>query len=167
MLDSSKFFTPLTIKSGELFVYLNDLCTQELPWVKHFGFDAIEINSNWIKKDHTLSLINQLQPIKKLGLLRIPPYSFYRFHQDEYRLSTVNMLVKGKDSHCFFIEHRDNYYSDCLELVYQPRVYYLFNNQAFHGVTNNSEPRFMFSLYFENEIKYTDLQVKLLSLAAK
>lgn len=45
--------------------------------------------------------------------------------------------------------------------MYEPKTYYLFNNQAIHGVINKSEPRYMFSLYFENEINYQDLQVKL------
>ena len=170
MLNTDKFFTPLGIKSGTLFDYLNELVThdKDLPWQKyHFGWDAVEVDKNWIKKDHALRSINKLHPIKQIGVLKTPPNSFYKFHKDEFRRSSVNMLITQEDAHCFFIEYRgDGYYFDCAELMYEPRTYYMFNTQAFHGVTNKSKPRYMFSLYFENEIEYSDLQVKLASLKA-
>ena len=169
MLNTDKFFTPLSIKSGEFFDYLNEIVThdKDLAWKIHWGWDAIEVDSNWIQKDYALRSINKLQPIKQIGILRTSPDSFYVFHKDQYRRSTVNMLISETDAHCFFICYRkDNYYTDCAELVYEPRTYYMFNNQAYHGVTNKSKPRFMFSLYFENEIEYPDLQTKLASLKA-
>ena len=167
MLNTDKFFTPLSIKSGEFFDYLNEIVShdKDLAWKIHWGWDAIEVDSNWIQKDYALRSINKLQPIKQLGILKAPLDSFYQFHIDPHRLSTINMLILGKDSHCFFMEDRhDGYYFDCAELKYEPRTYYLFNNQAFHGVFNKSKPRYMFSLYFENEIKFSDLQIKLKSL---
>ena len=168
-MNTDKFFTPLKIKSGKLFDYLNELVThdKDLPWERHFGWDALEVDSNWIQKDYALRSVNKLYPIKQLGILKTPPDSLYQFHKDQYRLSTINMLISEKDAHCFFIENRnDGYYCNCAELMYEPRTYYMFNNQAYHGVTNKSKPRYMFSLYFENEIEYPDLQTKLASLKA-
>ena len=160
-MNTDKFFSPLSIKAGELYGYLYDLVNKEHTWQKHFGFDAIEVDSSWIQKDYALNCVNKLQPIKMLGVLKVPSNSFYNFHRDSYRLSTLNMLIKQKEGYCYFIESRDDHYCDLVELVYEPKTYYLFNNQAIHGVINKSEPRYMFSLYFENEINYQELQVKL------
>ena len=127
-MNTDKFFTPLKIKSGKLFDYLNELVThdKDLPWERHFGWDALEVDSNWIQKDYALRSVNELHPIKQLGILKTPPDSLYQFHKDQYRLSTINMLISETDAHCFFMEDRhDGYYFDCAELMYEPRTYYL------------------------------------------
>ena len=160
-MDRNNFFSPLPIKAGQFYDYLNKLVTKDHTWHKHFGFYAIQVDSTWITKDYALNCVNKLQPIKELGVLKVPANSFYNFHRDSLRLSTLNMLIIQKEGHCYFIESSDGYYSNLVELVYKPKTYYLFNNQAVHGVINKSEPRYMFSLYFVNEIKYQDLQAKL------
>ena len=165
-MNTDKFFTPLGIKAGRFYDYLNELVTKEHTWEKHFGFDAIPVDSRWIKVDYALRSVDKLQPIRALGVLRVPPNSFYNFHRDSYRLSTINMLIKQEEGYCYFIEPKDEHYSDITELVYEPRTYYLFNNQAIHGVINRTQPRYMLSLYFQNETKYSDLQAKLASLKA-
>ena len=166
MLNTDKFYTPLSIKSGRFYDYLNELVDKEHRWETHFGFDAIPIDGRWIQAEKALRSVNELQPIRALGALRVPPNSFYNFHKDSYRLSTINMLIRQEEGHCYFIEPRNEHYSDLIELEYQPRTYYLFNNQAIHGVINKSKPRYMLSLYFANETRYTDLQTKLISLKA-
>ena len=166
MLNTDKFYTPLGIKASIFYDYLNELVNKEHSWETHFGFDAIQVDSRWIQVDHALRAVDKLQPIRALGVLRVPPNSFYNFHKDSYRLSTINMLIKQEEGHCYFIEPKGEHYSDCTELVYKPRTYYLFNNQAIHGVVNKSKPRYMLSLYFANETKYSDLQAKLEHLKA-
>ena len=152
------YYNQLSIKSDKLFDYLLNLPHESLPWSEHFGFDAFEIDLSWIDKDAGLTSLHKLYPLKMLGLLRIPPNSIYDWHKDEYRLSTVNMLIKHDHSHSLFAKSRDNYYINITELSYQPYTYYLFNNQQYHSVLNFNKPRYLFSLYFDKELDYTSLK---------
>ena len=148
------YFNKIQVKSDKLYDYLYNLSHEALPWVEHFGFDAFDIDLSWREKDKGLAAIHSLYPIKRLGLLRIPPNCMYDWHVDEYRLSTVNMLIKHSHSHCLFGLNRGDYYINTLELDYKPNTYYLFNNQEYHSVVNFCEPRYCFSLYFEKELDY-------------
>ena len=157
ILERSNCFVPLATKAQDLFDYLTFLIKEPLPWQKHFGFDAVEINSSWIDKEPALHQVHQHLPIQRLGLLRVLPFSFYDWHVDQHRLSCINMLINvSHHSHCLFAEQLDPHTKDVCELRYSPRTYYLFNNQVTHAVLNAGGPRYMFSLYFETETKYED-----------
>lgn len=148
-------YAPLTVKAGLLFKHLQMLVRSPQDWNKHFGFDCIEVGSNWIEEEDALFQVNRIHPIKQLGLLRIAPYSFYDWHVDVYRQSCINMLINLEhNSHTLFGYQTDGHSKDVLELRYQPRTFYLFNNQIEHCVANLDGPRYMFSLYFETETPF-------------
>jgi hypothetical protein len=54
-------------------------------------------------------------------------------------------------SHTLFGYQVDDHNKDVIELRYQPRTFYLFNNQIEHCVANLGGPRYVFSLYFKEE----------------
>ena len=152
------FFNPTNIKSDKLYDYLLSLTNKPQNWIKHFGFDCIFIDFDWVYKDKGLNAIHELYPIKQLGFLKVSPNSFYDWHKDSYRLSTVNMLIKHQHSHCLFGTIRDEHYINITELNYKPYTFYIFNNQQYHSVLNLDQSRYLFSLYFNKELDYNLLK---------
>jgi len=167
-MKSIDCFSEIEIKSNQLVSYLEHLVSSHnLRWEEHFGFDVILIESSWIEKELSLRQINQIHPIKQLGLLRVENKSFYDWHVDSYRQSCINCLI-SKDHHSYLLfgDFKDEYYhNNIIELKYKPYTYYLFNNQKKHAVMNlDSKDRYLLSLYFEEETSYEILREKLKSI---
>jgi len=165
---TSNYFSEIKTKSNELVSFLEYLINfEEVPWTEHFGFEASPIDSLWIERELALKEINEIHPIQNLGLLKIPRKSFYNWHVDGFRQSCINLLV-SKDHHSYsmFGEYKNEYYyNNLVELNYKPLTYYLFNNQKNHAVINlDDKDRYLFSLYFKDEIPYGILQKKLKNL---
>lgn len=159
LIQQSDCFLPLKLKAQELPCYLNGLICSELPWQKHFGFDCVEIEKSWIDKEPALKAVHSLHKIKQLGLLRVESLSMYDWHVDGYRQSCLNMLIsENHNSITLFGNQRDYVNKNIIQLKYEPRTYYLFNNQMQHCVINLDEPRYLFSLYFESETPYSQLK---------
>jgi hypothetical protein len=98
---------------------------------------ALRISPIWIDAEPALSEVDAIHPIDRLGLLRIPPFTFYDWHVDAYRQSCINMQLNlDHPSHTLFGYQADDHNKDVLELRYQPRTFYLFNNQIEHCVAN-------------------------------
>lgn len=158
-MNRSDCFFPLKEKAKEIIAYAHWLIAQDLEWTSHFGFDALPINSYWIKEEPALAAVHEVAPIKQLGLLRVAGSSMYDWHVDQHRLSCINLLISDKKtSHTLFGKQRDLLNKDICELEYQPNTYYLFNNQINHCVINLEAPRYLVSLYFENETSYSNLK---------
>jgi hypothetical protein len=161
--SSENCFLPLKQKAEGVIDFIEWLIDQELPWDEHFGFDAVPVDSCWIETEPALCKVNQLQPIKQLGLLRIPPQSMYDWHVDQYRLSCLNLLIsQNHHSHTLFGIQRNYINKNICELQYEPKTYYLFNNQIEHCVINLDSPRYLLSLYFEEETAYDELKQRFL-----
>ena len=160
-------FSEIKTKSNKLILYLENLISfKNLTWQQHFGFSVIFLDNYWIQKELALQQIDEIYPIKQLGLLRVKHKSFYDWHGDDYRQSCINCLVsKEHNSYCLFGEHKDKWYHDnIIELKYKPYTYYLFNNQKKHAVINlDKKDRYLLSLYFQEEASYQILQRKLRS----
>ena len=163
-MNPQDYYTSINLKSTKLYDYLTSLSFDELTWFEHFGFQASEVDISWLDKDPALNAIHKIQPIKQLGILQVFPNTVYDWHVELHRLSSINMLIKHKHSHCLFGELKDEHHINVLELIYQPQTYYLLNTKKYHSVLNFEESRYMFSLYFEDEIDYTSLKVKLKDL---
>ena len=165
-MNPDNCYSQLFSHANEIVSFLRSLsASKNLPWEEHFGFQAIPIDSEWVKKEHMLSEVNEVQPIKQLGLLKIPPKSFYNWHVDDYRQSCINLLISENfegQSFTLFGEEKDNYYhNNIVELKYMPSTYYLFNNQVKHSVTNlDDKDRYLLSLYFKEELPYKVLKEK-------
>lgn len=158
-MQTQNCFLPLLQKAEGIVDYVSWVVQQDLPWGKHFGFDAQPISEYWIEEEPALRTVHACAPIKQLGLLRVPQQSMYDWHTDEYRLSCLNLLIsQDHHSHTLFGGQRDHINKDICELKYEPRTYYLFNNQVEHCVINLDGPRYLISLYFEQETPYQELK---------
>ena len=158
-MNQEDCFTPLRHKAVELPDYIQWLLDQDIEWAEHFGFQAVPLPADFIQIEPALQELDKIWQIKRLGLLRVEPMSVYDWHVDEYRLSCVNMLYSINDSsHALFGAQRDALNKDVVELRYQSDTFYLFNNQMPHTVINLGGPRYLFSLYFEEEKDYCSLR---------
>ena len=163
-MKTSDCFSEIKTKANELVPFLEFLISLDLPWKEHFGFEAFPVETCWIEREAALREIDKINPIKQLGLLKIPRKSFYNWHVDDFRQSCINLLVsKNHHSYSMFGKHKNNYYhDDIIELNYEPLTYYLFNNQEKHAVINlDNKDRYLFSLYFKEETPYETLREKL------
>ena len=156
------YYSSISIKSNKLFDYLTDLPYDTYNWTEHFGFEAVQLTLEWLEDEYALKAIHNIHPIKQMGVLRVPPFFCYDWHVDDYRQSCINMLISyGHISHCFFGKRLGPTGIGINELKYKPYTYYLLNNQEIHSVINFDKPRYMFSLYFEEELEYKKLKQKL------
>jgi len=158
-------FHAFKIQSVELEGFIAWLLDKERSWAKHFGFDAIQLPQDFLEVEPLLAAVHKIHPIKSLGLLKVPAKTMYDWHTDDYRLSCINLLVnENHNSHTLFGKQRDHINKDIIELKYKPKTFYLFNNQVEHCVVNLDVDRYLFSLYFEEEISYPSLKEKLFHL---
>ena len=164
-MNTTDCFSEIKTKGKDLILHLEYLISlKNLAWQEHFGFQAVQIDITWVKKEPALKQIDEIHPIKQLGLLKVPKKSFYNWHVDDFRQSCINLLIsKEHNSYSIFGEHQnDYYYKNIIELNYEPSTYYLFNNQKSHAVFNmDSEDRYLFSLYYKNEQPYEIMCKKL------
>jgi hypothetical protein len=161
-------FSEIKTKGQEIIPYLEELINKDnLLWEPHFGFKAINIETNWIQREPALQQVNNISKIKQLGVLKVPKKSTYNWHVDVYRLACINLLIsKNHNSHTLFGKYsNNNYYEnfvcDFIELEYKPATFYLFNNKFTHSVVNlDHRDRFLLSLYFEKQLPYKILKEK-------
>jgi hypothetical protein len=152
-------FTPLKEKAVEVPDYIEWLINEDPEWQEHFSFDAFPIPLEFIDIEPALKKLDQIWPINRLGLLRISSMTVYDWHVDQEREACVNLLYSiGSNSHTLFGSQRDPYEKNVIELQYEPDTFYLFNNQVEHTVINLDGPRYLFSLYFEEEKDYHSLK---------
>ena len=109
--------------------------------------------------DPFLRSIFEVHPFSA-GVLMIPASSIYNWHVDDNRGASLNMLISGEDSRCFFTDEPFEMVNGIHELRYSPRTYYLFNTQEYHSVINTGSDRYLFSVEFledKNSLSYFQL----------
>lgn len=131
-------------------------------WLPHYGFLAAPLGSDWITREPALRAVQQIAPIKQLGILKMPDHWVYHWHRDQNRQACINLLLScNHHSHTLFGAPVSSTSMHCIELTYAPGRYYLFNNQIPHTVINLDVDRYLLSLEFERAIPYADLSQRL------
>ena len=159
-MDPLNCYAKLKGKADYLLHYCNWIIKHDDRWTDHFGFKAIELDRNaLLKEEPLLERVNMYAPIARMGLLLVKSYNFYNWHVDEHRLSCINLLLSTENhSHTLFGIPHDNLNREILELKYEPKRYYLFNNQVEHCVCNLDKDRYLFSIYFQEEMQFNDVR---------
>ena len=163
-LGEEQCYSEIAGQCGDLFEYLKTLITAELPpWEEHFGFLAKEVPNHWIEDDSILAAIHRVNPIARIGILRVPPNTCYDWHRDTHRRCCVNMLISddAESVTLFGAESGGLQTRQIIPIEYKPRTFYLFNNQVDHCVINLGPERFTFSLYFAEERHFEVVKGKL------
>ena len=105
----------------------------------------------WLSEP-TLSLVHSQFPILRAGFLRIDPFKCYDWHTDTTRGLTINCIMTPEvNSLCVFGNSITSTLFDCVQLIYAPNSFYLFNTQISHMVLNLDSPRYMFGVEFEQD----------------
>jgi hypothetical protein len=159
-------FCPLKTKAKSIVDCALTIVQDDLKWEEHFGFDAFELSlDSVIQLEPALKAVDDKHKIQRIGILRTHAKSMYDWHVDEFRLSCINLLIsQDHHSHTLFGMQRNYANKVITELEYEPNTFYLFNNQIQHCVINLDRPRYLLSLYFEEEIPFIKLKEKLANL---
>jgi len=152
-----KYFKQIKAPSEMFASYL--LLVQQTPeemWEDYFNFRALPIPKfTWGEEPffHALSERHEFQ----VGIVKMAPNHFYRWHKDSERKVSVNMLLseRGKD-YCLFKDH-DLINGPVVELPYAPKTMYLFNTQQEHCVYNGEGDRFLLTIEFDGDETYLSL----------
>lgn len=123
-----------------------------LSFQNYFGFEVSKIPLELVLTEPVLQSINEKFKIRSAGITKITPYRFYDWHVDTNRGVSINLLLTPvcKSLVLFGNESKEsNDQLDFIELVYEPKTFYLFNNQVKHCVINFDECRYLFTLEFE------------------
>ena len=153
-------YVPLRQHAKGLVEHCQQLVTRDgALWLPHFGFLAMPLGREWICQEPALQEMAQICPIAQLGILKMPDHFVYHWHRDENRQACINLLISTHHhSHTLFGQSVSSTSMHCLELCYEPGVYYLFNNQVPHTVINLDVNRYLLSLEFTDPLPYGELR---------
>lgn len=132
----------------------------ELSWYNLNGFLTLDIPKGIWLKEPLLELINKQYSIAGAVFLKISTNTCYSWHKDHTRGLSINMLMEESNSFCLFGDKIDDYNYNTIKLDYELGKFYLFNTQHEHCVINFDQPRFLFSIEFEQEkddLSYQDV----------
>jgi hypothetical protein len=122
---------------------------ETLEMEQHFGFDMALVPEEIYMNEKVISSLSH--KIKCGVYIKLNPYRNYNWHQDAERNVSINLLLTPNIRyHTLFgksTESEDQ--MEFIEMTYKPNTFYLFNNQISHSVINFDEPRYLFSLQFE------------------
>jgi hypothetical protein len=148
-------FHPLTSKSV-IADELLDFAMSSGTWHSYHNFDVVQVPFELAYSDPVIAGIGEKHPLA-VGILRLDPYTTYDWHVDTNRGVCINMLLNDVKSQCLFSEGETEATHVFLELKYQPKTYYVFNNQVPHMVINYAQTRYLMSVEFQankNELTY-------------
>jgi hypothetical protein len=163
--DADRCFSPLRTPAAGLLNHCQELIANpERLWWPHYGFLATPLSSSWIEEEPALREVQQITPIARLGILKLPALWVYSWHRDQTRQACINLLLsRDHHSHTLFGEPVNSTTFEALELCYPPSRYVLFNNQVPHTVINLDRDRYLLSLEFSEPTPYEELRSRFLA----
>lgn len=158
--DVADCYVPLRLAAQGLVEHCQQLIEgKNSLWWPHLGWLATPLSREWIAKEPALQAVEHICPIAKLGILKMPDHWVYHWHRDQNRQACINLLIStNHHSHTLFGQSVTNTSMHCLELQYEPKRFYLFNNQMPHTVINLDVDRYLFSLEFDKPLSYPELK---------
>lgn len=149
MIDSSLCYRKLGM--GEYIQEHFSKHKDSLEFQQYYGFDLTLVPEEVYMAEPVISNI----PHKILHgvYIKLDPYRNYMWHQDSDRNVSINMLMTPSIRyHTLFGRSTDSEDQiEFLEMTYEPNQFYLFNANMMHSVINFEEPRYLFSIMFEDK----------------
>jgi len=163
--DAECCFSALGPPAGAILNHCQGLITDpERMWWPHYGFLASPLSMSWISQEPALRDVQQISPIARLGILKLPAQWVYAWHRDQDRQACINLLLSSDHhSHTLFGEQRNSTTFHAIELRYPPGRYVLFNTQIPHTVINLGGDRYLLSLEFSDPTPYDVLRSRFLA----
>jgi hypothetical protein len=148
-------FYPIEPKSS-IADELLDFAMSTGAWKPYYNFSAAQVPFDLAFSCPVLADIGAKYSLA-VGIVRLDPYTTYDWHVDSRRGVCINMLLNDVKSQCLFSVGETEATHSFLELKYQPKTYYVFNNQVPHMVINFAESRYLMSVEFQadkNELTF-------------
>jgi hypothetical protein len=152
-------------------VFLYDFCNSAIKTLtkeqrnqlqNRADFKTIRISKDYFLKEPIIEKIHNQFEISFACIFILEKNTGCSFHVDEPRKSTINMLISSGVSHSIF--KRDNPETDNMyqyefeELIFEPKIFYLYNVSKEHCAINFNQPRYMFSVKFKDgKLPYNEL----------
>ena len=144
--------------------YFDNVDKNTLQYGEYFGFNMSLVSEDLYLQEPVLKEVNDKHKIKGCSIIKLDPYHCYVWHKDALRGAGINLLLTPNvKSSVFFgmpIE-RSQDQVHFAEMKYEPNTLYLFNTQIMHTVYNFDEPRYLFSVEFEqskDELSFYNLK---------
>jgi hypothetical protein len=129
--------------------------TTRRDWFSSNGFDILKIDKTIFKNSNLFPVIEKFNAMPLI--FKINPMTWYDWHIDETRQCTINMLIDGTDSKCFFGDRKSREIVNLTELSYEIGAAYLLNTQTKHAVLNLSKDRYLLSIGFDKPNTYDSI----------
>lgn len=124
-------------------------------WFESNGFNLLKLDRKLFLHTSLLELIVKYNG--KPACILMKPMTWYDWHIDETRQCTINMLIDGTDSKCFFGDRKSRDIVNLTELHYEIGSAYLLNTQTKHAVLNLSKDRYLLSIGFDKPHTYESI----------
>jgi hypothetical protein len=149
MIDKNNCY--LKLGESEVLQHYFDNVT-ELNYVHYKGWETSLIPNEWILQEPLLKSINEKFKISRGAIIRMEPHHCYQWHIDDDRGVSINLLLTPEVKSFVYFGNKVSYDQyEYVELVYEPRKFYAFNNQIQHTIFNFDKPRYLFTLEFEKD----------------
>jgi hypothetical protein len=155
-------YAALKTKSSFVTNHCNHLLSNKENIYHHvIGWEVIRFPLIVALQEPSIQKINTKFPIAKTAILKSQPYQNYTWHTDTHRGVSINLLISTDvQSYCMFGKPKDESSFYFTELDYKENTFYLFNTQYLHQVINFTEPRYLFTIEFEqdkSDLLYSDI----------
>lgn len=134
--------------------YFDNLNANELEFEDYFGLLVHRLDSEIYLKEPLLAEVNKTHKISQAGFIKTEPWRNYAWHQDAIRGVGINLLLTPRvNSMVMFGEglNNDTVEFSIMPFQYEPRQFYLFNTQIMHTIINFDQPRYLFTVDFEED----------------
>lgn len=128
-------------------------------WQPYYNFSAVQVPFDLAFSDPVIADIGAKYSLA-MGVVRLDPYTTYDWHVDTKRGVCINMLLNDVRSCCLFSVEEAEATHSFSELKYEPKTFYVFNNQVPHMVANFERSRYLMSVEFQankNELTFDQL----------
>ena len=128
-------------------------------WQPYYNFSVVQVPFELAFSDPVIAGIGAKYSLA-MGIVRLDPYTTYDWHVDTKRGVCINMLLNDVRSCCLFSVEEAEATHSFSELRYEPKTFYVFNNQVSHMVANFERSRYLMSVEFQadkNELTFEQL----------
>lgn len=148
-------FHKLNFTDHELVNKIKQSIETRTDWFEANGFQMIRLDKAMFFKTSLFELV--LKYNGKPVCIKMNPMTWYDWHIDETRQCTINMLIEGTNSKCFFGDRQSRDIVNLTELPYEIGSAYLLNTQIKHAVLNLANDRYLLSIGFDTPNTYSSI----------
>ena len=110
-----------------------DIIKDDQHWTEVYAFEGKLVSQDLMDEDLFYRWLAERMPYRA-GILKLRPYTCYKWHTDAERFCSINALLHDSHSHCYFAHDDNGITCRIAELNYRPLARYAFNCAVPHEV---------------------------------